>query len=65
MHGKQGLVIFIGEVATFIISIVFPWAFKLGLFIFGIYSLVGIINVLKGEYYKLPIVSEIADKIIL
>lgn len=65
-HGKQGLVLFVGEVAVFIINIVVgPWILRLGIFVLGILSFFGIIYVLKGEYYRLPIVAEIADKISL
>ena len=65
-HGKQGLVIFVAEVAVFIIQIIFgEWFLKLGMFFFGILSLIGIISVLKGQYVKLPIVAEIAEKITL
>ena len=32
-HGRQGLVLFVGEVATLVISIVFPWAFRPFLFV--------------------------------
>ena len=65
-HSKQGLVIFVGEVAIFIVQIVFgAWALKLGLFVLGVLSFMGIIAVLKGEYIKIPLVFDIAEKIIL
>ena len=32
-HGRQGLVLFVAEVATLVISIVLPWAFRPFLFI--------------------------------
>lgn len=64
-HGKQGLVLFVGQVAVFIASIVIPGLFKLGLFVLGIVSLWGIIEVLKGKFVRLPIVADIADKITL
>ena len=64
-HGKQGLVLFVGEVAVFIVSIVFPWLLKLGIFIFGILSFVGILAVLAGRYIKLPVAAGIAEKITL
>lgn len=64
-HGKQGLVIFVGQVAVFIISIVWPGIMKLGLFVSGIISLWGIVEVLRGNYVKLPVISDIADKITL
>ena len=64
-HGKQGLVLFVAEVGIFIIQIIFPWSFKLGVFVLGVISFCGIIAVLKGEYIKLPIITELADKITL
>ena len=65
-HGKQGLVIFIGEVSIFIIHIVLgAWILNLGTFFFGIISLWGIIEVLRGNYVKLPFVADIAEKITL
>ncbi len=64
-HGKQGLVIFVAEVAVFILHIAFPGLLQIGLFLLGILSLWGIVAVLKGQYVKLPVVSDIADKISL
>ncbi|MDP8212540.1 MAG: hypothetical protein P9X22_04515 [Candidatus Zapsychrus exili] len=65
-HGKQGLVIFVGEVAIFIVHIILGlWILRIGMFIFGVFSFIGIISVLKGQSIKLPLVSDIADKIIL
>jgi fumarate reductase subunit D len=62
-HGKQGLVIFIGEVGVFIFSIVFPWLLKLGLFIWGLLSLLGIIAVVRGRFIELPVIARIAEQI--
>ena len=65
-HGKQGLVIFIGEAAVFILHIVLGEGFlRLGVFVFGLFSLWGIIEVLKGNTLKLPIINNIAEKITL
>ncbi len=65
-HGKQGLVIFLGEVAVFIVHIILgSWIFRLGIFVFGIFSFLGIIAVLRGRYVKLPGIADIADKITL
>lgn len=65
-HGKQGLVIFLGEVAVFIVHIILgPWIFRLGIFVFGIFSFLGIIAVLRGRYVKLPGIADIAEKITL
>ena len=64
-HGKQGLVIFVGQVALFIMHIVLPGILKLGLFLFGVLSLWGIIEALRGHYVRLPFVTDLADKISL
>ena len=64
-HGKQGLVIFVGQVAVFIASIVWQGIMRPGLFILGIISLWGIIEVLKGNTVRLPVIADIADKITL
>ncbi|HLF17360.1 MAG TPA: hypothetical protein VI749_00495 [Candidatus Omnitrophota bacterium] len=65
-HGKQGLVLFVGEVGVFIVHIILgQWFLRLGMFIAGIFSLVGIIKVLQSEYVRLPIIADIADKITL
>ena len=65
-HGKQGLVLFVMEVAFFILHILLgPWILKLGIFLCGAASFVGIIAVLKGEQIKLPLISGIANEITL
>src|SRR3989338_1356968 len=65
-HGRQGLVIFVAQVAVFIAHIVLgQWFLKLGMFVLGICSLAGIIAVLKGEHIRLPLISEFAEKITL
>ena len=66
-HAKQGLVLFIGEVAVFILGVVSFLGFikQLGILVFGFASLFGIIQALMGKYTKIPVVSTIADKIIL
>ena len=65
-HGKQGLVIFIGEVTVFVMHIVLgQWILKLGSFLFGVISLWGIIEVLRGRYVNFPVISDIANKITL
>ncbi len=64
-HGKQGLVLFIGEVGVFVLSIIFPWLLRIGLFCLGIYSFVGIISALQGRTIKLPFISRMAENITL
>lgn len=65
-HGKQGLVIFIGEVALGILAWVpfLGWVLApIGTLVFLLVSLIGIIQALKGEYWKCPVISDLADKI--
>jgi len=66
-HGKQGLVIFVGEIGVFIIHIIpiFHWVFRFGMFVLLVLSFWGIIAVLKGRTVALPGISLIADKITL
>ena len=65
-HGKQGLVIFIGEVAIGILAWIpfLGWVLApIGSLIFFVVSLIGIIQALRGDYWKCPVVSDIAEKI--
>lgn len=65
-HGKQGLVIFVAEVAVFIVHILLgTWLLKLGMFCLGVLSFIGILAVLKGDSIKLPVVADLAEKITL
>jgi fumarate reductase subunit D len=62
-HGKQGLVIFLGQVGVLILSVVLPWFFAPLMFILMIFSFWGMIAVIRGEMVDLPIVSGISQKI--
>ena len=65
-HGKQGLILFIFEVAAGIISLVpfLGWIIGiLALIIFPILSVIGIIRSLMGQYWKMPVLGELAEKI--
>jgi uncharacterized membrane protein len=65
-HAKQGLILFIGEVLTAILSVIpffGPIIKFLGIAGFSILSAVGIIQVLMGQYWKIPYVYQIAEKI--
>jgi uncharacterized membrane protein len=67
-HGKQGLVLFICLVAGFMFNIipgVGNLVYRLVLFLYLIFLLWGTIQALRGVYARLPIISDIADKIIL
>ena len=64
-HGKQGLVLFLGELAVGIISIIPFLGWFIGfisIILFGILSLVGIVQVLMGNYWKIPVVAGLAEK---
>jgi len=65
-HSKQGLILFLGEVAFFIIHIVLGlWILRLGIFLCGVFSFIGLITSLQGRDVQLPIVSKLADSITL
>jgi fumarate reductase subunit D len=65
-HARQGLVIFIGEILAAVLSVVpFFGAIVqfLAILVFSIASVTGIIQVLMGQYWKMPYVYPIAEKI--
>lgn len=65
-HGKQGLTLFIFEVAAAIISMIpFLGCFigVLALIIFPILSLMGMIRAFMGHYWKIPVLGSVAEKI--
>ena len=65
-HGKQGLVLFILEVAAAIIKAIpaiGDVVFSLAFVVLGILSLIGIMKVLMNDYWEIPYVHEIAQKI--
>ena len=67
-HGKQGLVLFILEVAASILKAVPALGdvvFTLAFVVLGILSLVGVVKVLMGEYWEMPVIQEVASKISL
>lgn len=65
-HSKQGLVLFVAEVAVFILHIILgEWFLKLGMFVLLSLSFIGLLAVLRGQYIKIPVFSSIAEKITL
>lgn len=67
-HGKQGLVLFILEVAASILKAIPALGdvvFTLAFVTLGILSLVGVVKVLMGEYWEMPVIQEVASKISL
>lgn len=67
-HGKQALVLFILEIAASILKAIPALGdvvFTLAFVVLGILSLVGVVRVLMGEYWEMPVVHEVASKISL
>jgi fumarate reductase subunit D len=65
-HAKQGLVIFIAGVALGILVMIpfLGWVLApIGSLLLLILSLVGIIQVLQGNYWKCPVIYDISVKI--
>ncbi len=64
-HGKQGLVLFLCEIALGIISVIpfIGWLVGFfGFFVCAVLSLIAIVQALMGNYWKIPLVSDLADK---
>lgn len=67
-HGRQGLILFILEVAASMLKVVpilGDVIFTLAWVVFGIFSLVAMVKVLMNEYWEMPVISAIAAKITL
>jgi fumarate reductase subunit D len=62
-HARQGLALFLCEMAAFIISIVFPFLMKPALFIFGSLSLWGMLKAIRGEEFPLPFIHPLSQKL--
>lgn len=65
-HGKQGLILFIAEVAMIFVNIIpvlgrFLW-FVAGIF-FMVMSIMGIIKALNGKAWEIPLIGKYAEKI--
>lgn len=67
-HGRQGLVLFILEIAISILKAI-PFLgeiiYTIGWAILGVFSLIAIAKVLMNEYWKMPAIYSIASKITL
>lgn len=67
-HAKQGIAIFIGEIAFGVLSLlplIGKFFYFLGLLLFLSLSLYGIYSALTGKMVRMPFVSSIADKFII
>lgn len=65
-HGKQGLVLFILEVAASILKVIPAIGDVVAMLAFvvcGILSLLGIVKVLMNEYWEMPVIADIAKKV--
>jgi uncharacterized membrane protein len=56
-HAKQGLVLCIGWIFTWV-----PYIGWLLWIVLAIFSIWGIVNVINGKYTKLPLVGDLAEK---
>lgn len=64
-HGKQGLVIFIAEIAAGVLTIIpiIGWVMApLIIVALTVMSIIGIIQALMGNYFRMPIIADFADK---
>jgi fumarate reductase subunit D len=67
-HAKQGLVLFVMEVAAFILSIIPFLGWLVGIFGYALFLLVslwGIMQAILGINSRIPIVTDISEKVIL
>lgn len=67
-HARHGLVIFVLEIAVFILSVVPGVGMFLkvvGSVLFSILIFMGVLQALLGNYVEFPIISEMAQKITL
>ena len=64
-HAKQGMVLFISEVATIMIAWIPFFGWFVGMIcwiIWAVLSITGIVNVLNGKQVPLPIIGKFAQK---
>ena len=67
-HGRQGLILFILELAAamlVVVPVVGEVIFRLAWFVFSVFSLAGIVKVLMNEYWEMPVVHQISSKVTL
>ena len=67
-HAKQGLVLFVMEVTAFILSIIPILGWLIGVFGYALFLLVslwGIMQAALGINSRIPIITDISEKVIL
>lgn len=65
-HGKQGLILTIGWIINFVISVIpfVGWILGfIGMVALAVLSIIGILKSLNGEYWEMPYLAEYAKKI--
>jgi uncharacterized membrane protein len=72
-HGKQGMVLTIAIIAVIIVftilsivpyvGILFMIIEWLALIVMGVFAIIGMIKSLTGDYWKMPILGDMAEKI--
>ncbi len=65
-HGKQGMVLFVFWIVIsiiFFIPIIGPIINFLGWIIYIILAIIGMVKSFQGEYWKMPVLGDIAEKI--
>ncbi len=72
-HGKQGMVLCLAAVALVIIMVIFGFVPILNIIVgilgwlmllaLGVLAIIGMIKALTGEYWKMPIFGDIAEKL--
>ena len=67
-HAKQGLVLFVMEVAAFIISIIPLLGWLIGVFGYALFLLVSLWAIMQaalGIYCRIPVVTKISEKVVI
>jgi len=67
-HAKQGLVLFVMEVVAFILSIIPLLGWLVGIFgytLFLLVSLWGIMQAALGIYIRIPVITDMSEKVII
>ncbi len=58
-HARQGMILFIIE----IIAVISALFWKVALFLVAIAAIAGVVNVLRGKTWKIPLVGNIPEKL--
>ncbi|MDD5109373.1 MAG: hypothetical protein PHC29_07750 [Candidatus Omnitrophica bacterium] len=67
-HAKQGLVLFVMEVAAFILSIIPLLGWLIGVFGYALFLLISIWAIMQsalGFYCRIPVVTKISEEVVI